>query len=93
MQVDDIQRYFEQADRYVEKVLEQFTDKFDKPIEKKLVWREKSGLIRKTPRQLLVHSITHESHHKGQIVAMLRLLGHTPKNTDILGLPAKELAK
>ncbi|ADF39321.1 DinB family protein [Priestia megaterium] len=93
MQVDDIQRYFEQADRYVEKVLEQFTDKFDKPIEKELAWRANSGLIRKTPRQLLVHSITHESHHKGQIVAMLRLLGHTPKNTDILGLPAKELTK
>lgn len=93
MQVDDIQHYFEQADRYVEKVLGQFTDKFDKPIEKELAWRANSGLIRKTPRQLLVHSINHESHHKGQIVAMLRLLGHTPKNTDILGLPAKELAK
>lgn len=93
IQVDDIQRYFEQADRYVEKILEQFTDKFDKPIEKELAWRANSGLIRKTPRQLLVHSITHESHHKGQIVAMLRLLGHTPKNTDILGLPAKELTK
>ncbi|MDC0706210.1 DinB family protein [Priestia sp. AB] len=93
MQVDDIQRYFEQADRYVKKILEQFTDKFDKPIEKELAWRANSGLISKTPRQLLVHSITHESHHKGQIVAMLRLLGHTPKNTDMLGLPVKELAK
>ncbi|MBK0295705.1 DUF664 domain-containing protein [Bacillus megaterium] len=90
MQIDDIQHYFQQADRYVEKVLKQFTDKFDESIEKELAWRANSGLVRKTPRQLLVHSITHESHHKGQIVVMLRLLGHTPKNTDILGLPEKE---
>lgn len=42
--------------------------------------------VKKTPRQLLIHSITHEFHHKGQIVAMLRLLNHTPENTDILVL-------
>ncbi|MED4000311.1 DinB family protein [Priestia aryabhattai] len=90
MKIDDIQHYFQQADRYVEKVLEQFTDKFDESIEKELAWRANSGFVRKTPRQLLTHSITHESHHKGQIVVMLRLLGHTPKNTDILGLPEKE---
>ncbi|WRU97741.1 DinB family protein (plasmid) [Priestia filamentosa] len=93
MQVDDIQRYFQQADRYVEKVFEQFTDKFDEVIEKEPSWKANSGFIKKTPRQLLIHSITHESHHKGQIVAMLRLLGHIPKSTDIVGLPTKELAK
>jgi uncharacterized damage-inducible protein DinB len=93
MQIDDIKRYFEQADRYVEKVFKQFTDKFDESIEKELSWRANSGVVRKSPRQLLVHSITHESHHKGQIVAMLRLLGHTPKNTDILGLSEKEFTK
>ncbi|MBU3568785.1 DinB family protein [Priestia aryabhattai] len=90
MQIDDIQRYFQQADKYVEKVLEQSTDKFNESIEKELAWRVNSGFVRKTPRQLLFHSITHESHHKGQIVVMLRLLGRTPNNTDVLGLPAKE---
>ncbi|KQL53961.1 hypothetical protein AN964_10930 [Heyndrickxia shackletonii] len=29
--------------------------------------------------------ITHEFHHKGQIVAMLRQMGYEPPNTDILG--------
>ncbi|SIQ72385.1 DinB family protein [Priestia flexa] len=42
--------------------------------------------VKKTPRQLLIHSITHEFHHEGQIVIMLRLLGYTPENTDILVL-------
>ncbi|HEO8418505.1 TPA: hypothetical protein VBX77_000466 [Yersinia enterocolitica] len=40
-----------------------------------------------------MHSITHEFHHKGQIVAMLRSLGYIPKNTDILGLPEREFVK
>lgn len=93
MQVDDIQRYFKQADEYVERVFEQFTNQFDTFIEKEPAWRVGSGFIRKTPHQLLIHSIIHESHHKGQIVTMLRLLGHIPKNTDILGLPEKEFVK
>lgn len=87
MQFDDIQRYFQQADIYVERVFEQFTNKFDEVIDKELSWRTGSGLVKKTPRQLLFHTITHESHHKGQIVTMLRILGHIPENTDILGLP------
>lgn len=93
MQIVDIQRYFQQADKYVDTVFEQFNDNFDDIIEKELSWKIGSGAIRKTPHQLLTHSITHEFHHKGQIVAMLRLLGHVPKNTDILGLPEEEFAK
>lgn len=86
MDIEDIQHYFNQADLYVDKVLEQFNGKIDGTIEKELSWKTNSGLVRKTPQQLLIHSITHEYHHKGQIVAMLRLLGYTPKNTDILGI-------
>jgi len=92
MQVADIERYFAQADRYADAVFEQFQDRFDDIIEKELAWKAGSGTVRKTPHQLIVHSITHEFHHKGQIVAMLRMLGHTPHNTDILGLPEREFA-
>lgn len=86
MQVGDIERYFQEADRYVEEVIESFTDTFDQFIEKEPSWKANGQVIGKTPRQLLIHSITHEFHHKGQIVAMLRLLNHTPENTDILVL-------
>ena len=54
--------------------------------EQELPWRTDSGIVRKSPRQLLMHTVTHEFHHKGQVVAMLRQLGHAPQNTDILGL-------
>ncbi|WP_251032901.1 hypothetical protein [Bacillus sp. ISL-7] len=62
MMIDDIQRYFQQADVYVESVFEQFTNKFDEFIEKELSWKAGSGFVRKTPHQLLIHSITHEKH-------------------------------
>ncbi|TRZ39674.1 damage-inducible protein DinB [Niallia circulans] len=91
MQIGDIQLYFQQADKYVDIVFDQFTDKFDDIIEKEPSWKIGIGAIRKTPHQLLTHSITHEFHHKGQIVAMLRILGYIPNNTDILGLDEREL--
>ena len=55
MQIDDIQRYFQQADIYVDTVIEQFNDKFDDIIEKDLSWKVGSGVVRKTPHQLLIH--------------------------------------
>ena len=37
----------------------------------------------RTPAFILVHVITHAFHHKGQIVAMLRILGHPAPDTDL----------
>ncbi len=93
MKIEDIRIYFQQADEYIDAVFNTFNGKFDKPIEKELSWKAGNGAVRKTPHQLLFHSITHEYHHKGQIVAILRLLGYIPKNTDILGLPEREFVK
>jgi uncharacterized damage-inducible protein DinB len=32
---------------------------------------------------ILLHVITHTFHHKGQVVAMLRVLGHPAPDTDL----------
>ena len=37
----------------------------------------------RTPGFILMHVITHAFHHKGQIVAMLRLLGYPAPDTDM----------
>lgn len=34
--------------------------------------------------ELFTHMITHEFHHKGQIMALCRLLGHIPPDTDVI---------
>lgn len=86
MTFEDIEQYFEEADTYVAKLFAHDSFDWDEVMEKELPWRKDSGIVRKSPRQLLMHAVTHEFHHKGQIVAMLRMLGHVPQNTDILGL-------
>jgi uncharacterized damage-inducible protein DinB len=37
----------------------------------------------RSPAFILLHVITHTFHHKGQVVAMLRLLGHPAPDTDL----------
>jgi len=37
----------------------------------------------RTPALILHHMLTHAFHHKGQIVAMCRLLGHPAPDTDL----------
>jgi len=41
-----------------------------------------SGELR-SPAFILLHVITHTFHHKGQVVAMLRMLGHPAPDTDL----------
>jgi len=41
-----------------------------------------SGELR-SPAFILLHVITHTFHHKGQVVAMLRTLGHPAPDTDL----------
>ena len=43
---------------------------------------EKSGTA--PVLQLFTHVITHEYHHKGQILSLSRQLGYTPVDTDVL---------
>ncbi len=37
-----------------------------------------------TPFKLFTHVVTHEFHHKGQILSISRHLGYTPVDTDIM---------
>ncbi|MGW7987676.1 DinB family protein [Staphylococcus shinii] len=86
LKIDDIKQYFLQADNYMEDILKRSSNELDNYIEKSPAWKQGNESIMKTVRQLLFHSVTHEYHHKGQIVTMLRMLGYTPNNTDVLFL-------
>jgi uncharacterized damage-inducible protein DinB len=37
-----------------------------------------------TPLKLFTHTITHEFHHKGQILSLSRHLGYSPIDTDVI---------
>ena len=49
------------------------------PAKRPVDW---SGELR-SPAFILLHVITHAFHHKGQIVAMLRILGYPAPDTDL----------
>ncbi len=60
----------------VDEVLEEALTKFDHPDD--LFTFERPGHPRRqlTQRWLIVHPVTHEFHHKGQLLALGRVLGH-----------------
>jgi len=69
--VDDIMAAF----------LKSFDDKMEAPI---TGIHSRNGQVSATPLQLFTHVLTHEFHHKGQILTMCRLLGHIPPDTDVI---------
>lgn len=47
------------------------------------------GIISRTPAFVLLHLMTHAFHHKGQVVAICRLLGRPAPDTDLLRFPGE----
>ncbi len=69
---------FKFVDNTVEEALEKFRTP-DEPLE----FQHRSGPLKVTQRWLLLHPITHEFHHKGQLLALARILEHPlPGNVD-----------
>ena len=83
--LDEIKVRFEQVDSFVSEVFKLHENQLNEAIERNIPWREAPEMLSITPGKLLMHTITHEFHHKGQIVAMLRQMGYEPPNTDVLG--------
>lgn len=75
----DLRVAFGEVDVMVDRALESFTAP-DEPFE----WHaSRWGTLTLTRRWLLLHTITHEFHHKGQALALARVLGHPhPGNPD-----------
>jgi len=83
--LEDIKLRFDLVDTYLNEVIDTFSEEMNLPIQRHIPWRESGDEISITPMKLLIHTITHEYHHKGQIVSMARHMGYVPPNTDVLG--------
>ncbi|SDX51367.1 Uncharacterized damage-inducible protein DinB (forms a four-helix bundle) [Marininema mesophilum] len=81
--IEEIKQHFEHGDTFVDEVLK---GPLDEPLKRPIPWRAGSELITRTPGQLLMHAVTHEFHHKGQIATIARQMGYGPPNTDVLGI-------
>ncbi len=73
-------RLFAQADAAVGEFIRCFREGYDTPITGQL----RGQTVTATPTTLFTHVVTHEFHHKGQILSMSRHLGYLPPDTDVL---------
>jgi uncharacterized damage-inducible protein DinB len=71
---------FDQIDAFMQDFFIRFEANQLEPVSASL--REKTFMS--TPLELFTHSITHEFHHKGQILSLSRHLGYVPADTDII---------
>jgi len=78
----EIIELFVLVDFFMVEFVEKYQNSFLVPITALIKHRGISMTL--TPMHLYTHVITHEFHHKGQILTMSRLLGYTPVDTDVI---------
>ena len=61
--------------KFVDKIVAEALEKFENP-DAVLEHQQSGGVEKLTQRWLIVHPITHEFHHKGQLLALARVLEH-----------------
>ncbi len=76
----EVKDYFNSVDKLADEFIGVFQN--DSFKELKIIVNENT--ISKTPFELFTHVITHEFHHKGQILSLSRHLGYLPVDTDII---------
>jgi uncharacterized damage-inducible protein DinB len=76
----DCEEYFELTDKLVKRFIDHFDNQYDQPLTGQLASRD----FTVTPLQIFMHVVTHEFHHKGQILVLGRMWGYEPVDTDVL---------
>jgi uncharacterized damage-inducible protein DinB len=80
--VSEMRDLFQRADACVAEFFRAIEDKWETPIAGRVRWQAEPFVV--TPLWLYTHAMTHEFHHKGQIVSMSRALGYVPVDTDLI---------
>ncbi len=78
--MDLVRQLFARVDATMEEFLESFNGRMEVPVRSE---HDPGEWITAPPVALFTHVITHEFHHKGQIVWMTRLMGCIPTDTDV----------
>ena len=68
----------------IDSLTTRFIDVYSSKYLEDLVFVNNGQKITASPLKLFSHVITHEFHHKGQILSLSRHLGYTPVDTDII---------
>ncbi|MGG4491419.1 DinB family protein [Metabacillus idriensis] len=79
--VQEMREIFKETDGLVHEFLTEFKGKWDQTVQVSFAGGDS---IKITSLWLFTHTITHEFHHKGQIVKIGRQLGYIPPDTDLI---------
>ena len=79
--VESIKALYDNVDQLVDGFLNTYEGQLDTIVNGTTI---SSRTAQSTQLELFTHVITHEFHHKGQILAMFRLLGHEPPDADVI---------
>jgi uncharacterized damage-inducible protein DinB len=77
--IQELGSIYQKADLLMKEFLEEYNSKYNEPITINL-----NKTLTITPLKIFTHVLTHEFHHKGQILSMSRQLGYIPVDTDII---------
>ncbi len=81
-EVGAVRTIFREIDTLVDRFIHTYEGKWDVPVIVEIPWQDEPEP--RTPLYMFTHTITHEFHHKGQIVSIGRQLGHVPPMTDLI---------
>jgi uncharacterized damage-inducible protein DinB len=79
--VNEIRKGYDEVNQLMEEFLNHHSD-YNTPVEGEIFWLKKNMTF--TVLELLTHVMTHEFHHKGQIMTMGRMFGYKPPDADII---------
>jgi uncharacterized damage-inducible protein DinB len=77
--IQDVIRLFDDVDHFMLEFISKMDD-----FEDQIVYEVQNIKNSAKPFKVFTHVITHEYHHKGQILSLSRHLGYTPVDTDIM---------
>jgi len=78
--IKDCSDYFKTIDNYINEFIAKQNNNYNALIE----IPRNGEILQISPLQLFTHVITHEFHHKGQIMSLSRHLNYTPVDADII---------
>lgn len=76
----EMRHVFQDVNELVDEFIDTFEHDWEQPIQ--VQWNNQ--ILTPTPLWLFTHTVTHEFHHKGQIVKIGRQLGYIPPDTDLV---------
>jgi uncharacterized damage-inducible protein DinB len=76
-----VRNAYQQVDLTMNEFLQRFKDSLEA---QRFITRPDGNTLTRSPFEIFTHVITHEFHHKGQVVNMSRQLGYTPVDTDVI---------